>query len=84
MIEKSKISFAPDKPLKPKLDDVLHALVMDASACEQSFEDWCSELGYSDDSIKALETYRECQKNADKLCKAGINVKAERERLADY
>ncbi|NBW14810.1 MAG: hypothetical protein EBR82_43105 [Caulobacteraceae bacterium] len=43
------------KPTKPKLDDVLYALVMDASACEQSFEDWCADCGCSGDSIKAWQ-----------------------------
>lgn len=71
-------------PKKPTYDDVVYSLVMDATACEQSFEDWCSDYGYSDDSIKALEIYRQCQHNTGKLRKAGINIAAERERLADY
>lgn len=75
---------AETRPQKPKLDDVLHSLVMDAEACNESFEEWCSNFGSNPDSIKALETYRDCQKNADKLRKAGINIEAERERLADY
>ena len=68
----------------PKLDDVLHSLVMDASACDQSFEGWCEDYGSNPDSIKTFEIYRLCQKNADKLRKAGINIEKERERLADY
>lgn len=83
-VEKARVSYMPDKPIPPSYDDVIHSLLMDASACEQSFEDWCSEYGYDSDSIKALETYRACQKNADKLRKAGVNIEAERERLADY
>lgn len=83
-VEEPKSSYIPPKPIPPSYDDVIHSLVMDASACEQSFEDWCSELGYDSDSIKALEIYRSCQKNADKLRKAGVNIEAERERLADY
>lgn len=78
------VNKATGKPNKPKLDDVLHSLVMDAEACNESFEEWCANFGSNPDSIKALETYRDCQKNADKLRKAGVNIEAERERLADY
>lgn len=72
------------KPAKPKLDDVLHSLVMDADACDMSFSEWCSNLGYDEDSRKALDIYIQCQKSADKLRKAGVNIAAERERLQDY
>ena len=68
----------------PILDDVLHSLVMDSDACETSFCDWCGDFGYETDSRKALEIYLACQENATKLRKAGIDIAAERERLADY
>lgn len=71
-------------PKKPALDDVLYSLVMDARACEMSFYDLCSELGYDTDSRKALAIYEQCQTNTDKLRKAGVDIAAERERLADY
>ena len=71
-------------PKKPSLDDVLHALVSDATACDESFEDWCDNYGYNSDSRKALAIYLQCQENAKKLRKAGVNIAAERERLADY
>lgn len=72
------------KATPPKLDDVLHSLGMDAEACEQSFEEWCSNMGGDTDSRKALETYLACQGAAAKLRKAGIDIAAQRERLADY
>lgn len=62
------------KPTKPALGDVLYALVLDASACEDSFEDWCSNYGYDTDSRKALDTYLDCQENAHRLRKAGIHI----------
>jgi hypothetical protein len=71
-------------PREPSLDDVLYSLVMDASACESSFDDWCSDFGYDTDSRKALETYLLCQENTTKLRKAGVNMTKERERLEDY
>lgn len=72
------------KPKPPSLDDVLHSLVMDASAEEEGFEDWCADLGFDPDSRKALETYLTCQNNVRRLRKTGINIAAERERLSDY
>lgn len=48
------------KPVTPRAADVLHSLLLDAQAADMSFPDWCSAYGYSDDSIKALETYRQC------------------------
>lgn len=72
------------KPTPPKLDDVLHSLVMDADACEMSFDEWCDNFGSSTDSRKALETYLACQENTGKLRKAGIDISAERERLQNH
>jgi len=55
------------KPKQPSITTVLCSLLIDANACEQSFGDWCSNFGYDNDSIKALEIYMKCQKSADKL-----------------
>lgn len=74
------------KPAAPHVADVLHSLILDMSACEQSFNGWCADMGMSDDSIKALETYRACQENADKL--RGVfnpgTLSALRDALQDY
>lgn len=75
--------LAISKPVPPEADAVLHSLIWDASAAEQTFEEWCLNCGYNDDSIKALETYRLCQQNAVKLTKAGVNIEKERKRLED-
>jgi hypothetical protein len=48
------------RPVRPTVANVLHSLFMDASAADESFSDWCDNLGYSDDSIKALNTYKAC------------------------
>lgn len=79
-----KSFISQSKPTPPVLDDLLYALCSDAAAAEMSFEDWAGDLGYDVDSIKALETYRECQKIAGKLRKARINIEAERKRLENY
>jgi hypothetical protein len=41
----------------PSAADVLSSLCLDAN-CGASFEDFCSECGYNQDSIQALKTYR--------------------------
>ena len=53
------------KPLK--IDDVLNCLVLDYSVSRDDFDDFCANLGYNDDSIKALEIYNNCIKSAKKL-----------------
>ena len=44
----------------PDIADVLHSLILDSSACDMSFEDWCADYGYDTDSRKAYATYHEC------------------------
>jgi len=51
----------------PSLDDLFYSLVMDSSAADQTFSDWCSDFGYDTDSRKALQTYEACQESAVKL-----------------
>ena len=51
------------KPIPPSPADVLHSLMLDATAIEQGFEDWCADLGYDTDSRKAFETYLACQES---------------------
>lgn len=48
------------KPIAPHAADVLHSLMLDVIAANESFADWCANFGYSDDSINALNTYRQC------------------------
>jgi hypothetical protein len=71
----------PGTPVAPRAADVLHSLILDSSAVGQSFESWCDEFGYDADSRKAEATYRECQKNADKL--ARVLDRRAREELAE-
>lgn len=52
---------AGGKPLKPNSADVVHSLVLDASAIDHSsFESWASDYGYDTDSRKAEAAYRAC------------------------
>lgn len=73
------------KPVKPELSSILYSLVLDASACDEGFGDWCDTFGYDTDSRKALETYLSCQETGARLRKAGIHVSDDlREFLAEY
>lgn len=44
----------------PDMEDVLHSLVLDASACRMTFDEWCDEYGYDTDSRKAHAAYTQC------------------------
>lgn len=75
-----------DKPQKPKIADVLHSLILDASAADENFHDWCANYGYSDDSIKAMNIYKSCLETAQALRKhfSPDTLRAVRELLQDY
>ena len=51
-------------PTPPDVATVVNSLCSSLSATEQAFSEWCSDYGYDNDSIKALETYRACQQEA--------------------
>lgn len=55
------------RPVKPRAADVLQCLISDSGAANQGFSDWCSDLGYDDDSIKALNIYKACEQTHAKL-----------------
>lgn len=71
----------------PKVTDVVHSLIMDATVLDSGgFEDWAAELGYDTDSRKAESIYRACLEIALQL-RAGLgeSVMAElREAAQDY
>jgi len=54
----------------PKMEHVINCLLLDSSAHDVSFRDWCFEFGYSDDSIQAKSIYEACIENYFKLRKA--------------
>lgn len=83
---KPKTSWATPTPKKPKVADVLHSLIMDASAADENFHDWCANYGYSDDSIKAMNTYKACLEIAVALRKhfSPDTLRQVRQLLQDY
>lgn len=78
--------FRPGIPVRPMAADVLACLLMDAAAAHMGFSEWCSEYGYSDDSIKAFETYRACEQCAQKLAAVFTREQCDalRAMLQDY
>jgi hypothetical protein len=48
------------KPIKPTAASLMYSLLLDGSALDESFPNWCGNFGYSTDSLKALNTYNEC------------------------
>lgn len=59
-------SFIP-YAVNPELIDVLHCLFLDSYAHDVSFQDWCDDFGYNNDSISAKKTYDACIDNYFKL-----------------
>lgn len=55
------------KHITPKPLDVWYSLLDDYNVLNYTFDDFCSEFGYSTDSIKAKETYDSCVKIAIQL-----------------
>lgn len=74
------------KPAIPSSAGVLHSLLMDANAIDTSFECWCSDYGYSSDSISAFNTYRSCCEIGEKIRRLfGHNeMSTMRDMLCDY
>jgi hypothetical protein len=83
---KPRTSWATPTPKKPKVADVLHSLIMDANAADENFHEWCANYGYSDDSIKAMNTYKACLEIAVALRKhfSPDTLRQVRELLQDY
>ncbi len=48
------------RPARPKNSDVMYSILSDIQAANQSFNDWCSDYGFDNDSMKAFKTYQTC------------------------
>lgn len=74
------------KPFPPFAAGVLYSLVLDISADDMSFSDWCGEYDYDNDSIKALTVYNACCDNAKRMRKIFTREQIEKlsELLQDY
>lgn len=74
------------KPKAPVASGVLHNLLAEASALDQNFLDWASDLGFDTDSLKALSTYNSCCAMGKELYKIFTTDQIEtlKELLQDY
>ena len=52
---------------EPTAEGVLDCLLSDCQAGDQTFDEFCSELGYDSDSRKAHDTWQACAETAPKL-----------------
>ena len=52
------------RPRKPTIKDVLYSMIVD-DINDMDFYDFCKEYGYDNDSIRALELYKGCQKETE-------------------
>jgi hypothetical protein len=55
------------KPRKPKVEEVLNCLLLDSTATDLTFDEWCGELGYDTDSRKAEKTFNLCNEQGKLL-----------------
>ncbi|QXV72200.1 hypothetical protein Acf1_00003 [Acidovorax phage ACF1] len=69
------------RPQVPPIAGLLHSLITDSSAAEQTFAAWCNEFGYDSDSRKVIATYEACQKGYDQM--ARLFTRGERETLQE-
>ena len=69
----------------PSKKDVLYSFIMDDVSC-MDFNEFCSNFGYDDDSIKALKTFKACQAQTDNFYRLFDEEEREmlRELLEDY
>ncbi len=60
--------MGPANEKEPTVADVLYCLAIDARAGEDdSFADFCSNMGYDTDSRKAMDTWKACVTMAPRL-----------------
>ena len=74
------------KPAKPTNKDLMYSLLLDSDSGNMTFNDFCSEFGYSNDSISSLKTYQTCCEYAVQLRKVFTReqMEAMREALEGY
>ena len=72
------------KPKPLNIDDILFCLVLDAQSGTESFEDFCDNFGYNEDSVKHNEIYKSCQKNGKKVKTFIKDLEKASELFQDY
>lgn len=75
-----------ERPVLPFAGAVLYCLLSDMLCVNDTFEEWCGNLGYDTDSREALQLYLSCQESGTKLRKVFNNdfLKQIEKVLEDY
>lgn len=81
--EWEKRAFKPKAPIN---SDIMYSLLSDAAAADSSFNYWCADYGFDNDSISAFKTYQQCCEIGEKIRKyfKREQVDAMRAALEDY
>jgi len=74
------------EPTPPTLEGVLHALISDAGCVRygQSFDEFCEDSGYDNDSRKAERAYNACSDTWRGLIAAGADLDRLERLFQDY
>lgn len=63
--------FKYGRPILPDINDFIYSLIGDSSVVNYGdFPTWADSFGYNNDSIKALNIYKDCVKTANKMISA--------------
>jgi hypothetical protein len=57
----------PTKPRAPKVENVLYCLLLDSTALDLTFDEWCGEYGYDTDSRRAYKIFDQCNDQGKQL-----------------
>ena len=81
-----KNKFGQKCATMPHIAMIMQSLLLDSQADEMSFNNWCSDYGYDNDSIRALKVYQTCCETAKKLYSVfnGQQIAEMRKVLQDY
>lgn len=66
--KKSNNRFVSDiYAIDPEIAGILKSLILDSEARNESFNEWCANFGYNNDSISHFNIYQECCKIAEQF-----------------
>lgn len=71
---------------RPQNSDIMYSLLIDIEAADMSFNAWCDEYGFSNDSMKAFKAYQTCCEYAVFMRKmfSAQQIEEMRKALEDY
>lgn len=74
------------RPKKPKTSDVMYSILSDIQAADSSFNNWCTEFGYDNDSMRAFKIYQTCCEYAVQVrkCFTPEQIRDMQKALEDY